>query len=343
MSDFLSRLVERAMGKMPVVQPRLLSRYEAGPGVPGVRGQALEEPPGPDVTPAPTRPEQPALGERTLESPPAVRVAAPTPDAPRPERPSAKAESKQAAPSRPDVRPHQPPELKPPTDARRASPTDAPRLPGVEARSRLPASKPPTGRVPPRDETGARPTRRVRGDTGPLAEPSVRPAMSAVRSPTQRGPGEGPPPRRPSETSPAQAVRDSDDDADSPTQRGPGEGPPPRRPSETSPAQAVRDSDDDADRSLHPAVTAVLEDRAEQPPPIDGDFRHPANRLASPGVETRTHATSPAAGEPTIKVTIGRIEVRAVTPPAQPAKPKKPTAPRLSLDDYLRRRDEERR
>jgi hypothetical protein len=42
----------------------------------------------------------------------------------------------------------------------------------------------------------------------------------------------------------------------------------------------------------------------------------------------------------TIKVTIGRIEVRAVTPPARRAAPAKPTrsGPTLSLDDYLRQR-----
>lgn len=41
---------------------------------------------------------------------------------------------------------------------------------------------------------------------------------------------------------------------------------------------------------------------------------------------------------PIIRVTIGRVEVRAVHPPASKPKPVKPATPKLSLDDYLRRR-----
>jgi hypothetical protein len=44
-------------------------------------------------------------------------------------------------------------------------------------------------------------------------------------------------------------------------------------------------------------------------------------------------------GQPTIKVTIGRIEVRAVTPPPVPApRQRKKTQASLSLDDYLKQR-----
>jgi hypothetical protein len=41
---------------------------------------------------------------------------------------------------------------------------------------------------------------------------------------------------------------------------------------------------------------------------------------------------------PSIRVTIGRVEVRAVMPLALPIRPKPKAAPRLSLDDYLRSR-----
>jgi hypothetical protein len=48
-------------------------------------------------------------------------------------------------------------------------------------------------------------------------------------------------------------------------------------------------------------------------------------------------AEAPAA-EPVIQISIGRIEVRATPPPAQPARPR-PAAPSApSLEEYLRRR-----
>jgi hypothetical protein len=48
------------------------------------------------------------------------------------------------------------------------------------------------------------------------------------------------------------------------------------------------------------------------------------------------------AAEQTIRISIGRVEVRAPTPPAPPAPPTpaRLARPSLSLDDYLRQRDE---
>jgi len=42
---------------------------------------------------------------------------------------------------------------------------------------------------------------------------------------------------------------------------------------------------------------------------------------------------------PVIRVTIGRVEVRAVHPPAPAPKPAKTTPPKLSLEDYLHKRE----
>ena len=50
-------------------------------------------------------------------------------------------------------------------------------------------------------------------------------------------------------------------------------------------------------------------------------------------VEQRTETSAP-----TIRVTIGRVEVRAIHPPAPAPKPARPAAPKLSLDEYLRGR-----
>ncbi|MDX1546713.1 MAG: hypothetical protein R3247_06985 [Rhodothermales bacterium] len=46
-----------------------------------------------------------------------------------------------------------------------------------------------------------------------------------------------------------------------------------------------------------------------------------------------------------IRVRIGRVEVRAVSPPQRPAPPPRaaPRRPALSLDDYLKQRSEDRR
>jgi hypothetical protein len=48
------------------------------------------------------------------------------------------------------------------------------------------------------------------------------------------------------------------------------------------------------------------------------------------------------APEPTIRVTIGRIEVRATAPAPPPAPAARPTGPRLTLEEYMRRRNEGR-
>lgn len=45
------------------------------------------------------------------------------------------------------------------------------------------------------------------------------------------------------------------------------------------------------------------------------------------------------ASEPTVRVTIGRIEVRATAPAPPPTPAARPTGPRLSLEEYLRRRN----
>jgi len=69
--------------------------------------------------------------------------------------------------------------------------------------------------------------------------------------------------------------------------------------------------------------------------------------VARPQVSShREPASSPVTSlgvqpEPTIHVTIGRVEVRAVMPPAAPvAQPSPPPGPKLTLEEYLKRRSE---
>jgi hypothetical protein len=65
----------------------------------------------------------------------------------------------------------------------------------------------------------------------------------------------------------------------------------------------------------------------------------PRAEPAGPALAGRAATPKPA---PTIQVTIGRIEVRAVPPPAPPPK-QRSAPPVMSLDDYLRQRDGGRR
>lgn len=59
--------------------------------------------------------------------------------------------------------------------------------------------------------------------------------------------------------------------------------------------------------------------------------------------QTQSQTTQPAEAEQVVQVHIGRIEVRAITPPAQPQPaPAARPQPRLSLEDYLRQREEKR-
>jgi hypothetical protein len=92
-----------------------------------------------------------------------------------------------------------------------------------------------------------------------------------------------------------------------------------------------------------PAIRTGLSDH---PAPVDrGTLRVPVSQEGEADPLEGHHRTQPSAPEPTVQVTIGRVEVRAVTPPAQPQPglTTRPRKPALSLDDYLRRRKEGRR
>jgi hypothetical protein len=63
-------------------------------------------------------------------------------------------------------------------------------------------------------------------------------------------------------------------------------------------------------------------------------------RSGSPRAEAQALAGSPPAAEPTIRVSIGRVEVRATAPTPPPAPAARPAGPRLTLEEYVRRRNE---
>jgi hypothetical protein len=83
-------------------------------------------------------------------------------------------------------------------------------------------------------------------------------------------------------------------------------------------------------------------DRTIAPPDLRRQFIAPATRALprTERLETARLATESQRLEPTptIKITIGRVDVRAVTAPSAAPRPSSERRPQLSLDDYLHQR-----
>jgi hypothetical protein len=92
----------------------------------------------------------------------------------------------------------------------------------------------------------------------------------------------------------------------------------------------------------HEAKTAFLSSRLDPPQPEQGALRplraNSTHQRVS-GDSAATFESRPFAS-PEIRVTIGRIEVRAIVAPSGSPRPQTPRAPQSSLDDYLRSRKE---
>jgi hypothetical protein len=98
-------------------------------------------------------------------------------------------------------------------------------------------------------------------------------------------------------------------------------------PSETSlpPFGTAAPSDGRPSRSAEPGVSARQDARAL-----------PLQVMSRPVASDLTRGAEPDPPAPTIRITIGRVEVRAVTPPPAPSRRPARPAPRMSLDEYLR-------
>ncbi len=64
-----------------------------------------------------------------------------------------------------------------------------------------------------------------------------------------------------------------------------------------------------------------------------------ATRRPSPDSSRAVVNSASASEPPAIHVTIGRVEVRAITAPAPPRSPAPPAPPKISLDEYLKQRN----
>ena len=119
-------------------------------------------------------------------------------------------------------------------------------------------------------------------------------------------------------------------------------------PSSSARVDSVGDVRPSAESLLHPDATRAPVPAPSARKPLEihatkSPAPRPAQSAAARAPAPRVAAAAPvaeASGPPPIHVTIGRIEVRAITPPAAPAarRPERPT-PHLSLDDYLRSRN----
>jgi hypothetical protein len=98
--------------------------------------------------------------------------------------------------------------------------------------------------------------------------------------------------------------------------------------------------------SVSPPETADLIAPSQSPSPPKEKTRV----VVRPEIATRLKTTAPPVSArpsspikpPTIHVTIGRVEVRAVMPPVAAPKPSSPSGPKPSLEDYLKQRNGDR-
>jgi hypothetical protein len=143
--------------------------------------------------------------------------------------------------------------------------------------------------------------------------------------------------------------------------------PSPFRPARTSfqkPGRAALDPDsrpttrDELSDSIRPSILSGRATSSDKPGELtrarsEPRPTQPAGRPASASIVVQPRVTAaqatelatqvasepiPPAAPPTIRVTIGRVEVRAMLPPTPPARQTSRTAPSLSLDEYLRAR-----
>ena len=89
-------------------------------------------------------------------------------------------------------------------------------------------------------------------------------------------------------------------------------------------------------RLAMPAELPVERERTQEP--------RPAAIIAQPRVRPAQRVEPapppPVEPSPTIQVTIGRVEVRATQPQVSTPKKQRPRPPVMSLDEYLRQRDQ---
>jgi hypothetical protein len=363
MADFLTRLAERTLGVAPVVRPLIPPRFA------------------PETIPYPLDPEweveTPPLDEPDETRAPRTREAPPQPSTPaRRTRNTAngRREDQEVAPPAPQPDeapparevPHSPDEA-PPLDSRPdPRPEDAPPRPAATAAERDDADQP----LPPAEEKRKEPQ-----ETG--AQVRSQPPEEVQREAPETSAGRSREPvetrsREEEESSPVASVRPPATAGVSNEMRQPREAGRERdervafapsrdatrgslvAPPESAPIRGASYPDDPAAEPVErvrvlprvmpkwgevPGSEASAQTRAMPEPSLA------VSRTVGYAADVRQHRGlpgTPPPEAPPITVSIGRVEVRAVPPAPEP--PRQAAAPAgLSLDDYLRSRDGERR
>jgi hypothetical protein len=105
-----------------------------------------------------------------------------------------------------------------------------------------------------------------------------------------------------------------------------------------TPSLTLPVSQESLDQVMSTAKTKFIAERG-----ASSAVTRPAHTPIMPALEPPTSQSFKPIGAsppPAIRVTIGRIDVRAILPPAQPARQATtPNRPRLSLNEYLKQRD----
>lgn len=345
MSDYLTNIAARSLDRAPAVQPRLALLFE--PPLPDASEPSLQEPESLAASPTsspssianlrdaaahgadspPTGSHYPVSPHAGLVVPPPTSRAFSPKDSPETAAPRRAAETQTPEPRASEE--FQRRDLAP-------APDDAPRDAHVSPPPPPPAT-PAARNSRPTDETNptvidaTRPAKRR--PSGALDAGVVEPDAKVASGQTVGRVFEDAAPRRVAERS------SSSGDTLSPSP--PGTQQTSERASSSLLVPAPHGTPSARDDVSPPNVSSVTRVAANATAPAESHARAESQRLLRPRVETYANDESSATHEtaPTIHVSIGRIEVRAVTPPTpSPAPSPAPTrpAPAMSLDEYLR-------
>lgn len=320
MADFFARLAERTLGVAPIVQPLVAPRFAPEPSA----YPPLERPVGVPVSPGVSNETQDPLSRGATR---AGNTTAGRPEDEAKTEPEIGSDLDRIGPDLPqestDSRPRShrtaEPDLTPSEADTSSSPgTSAPGSPPNKPRSSpssypvspdTPSMTPENRRRSPSTAPRSRQTSDTRHELRPLAEPD----------PTESG--DPTDVSRPAESVPVRTVLPPTGHLAERTSS-----------SEIAPEPVARASSPGIET---PSVTSAPTDRDRRAPQtvLSGVSIRPEG-----GLRERHPASFPEAQPPTIRVNIGRIEVRAVTPPPAPPRRQVELPARLSLDDYLKQR-----